>query len=138
VTESPVEKLLSAFDSADLDAVIALFSSEARVLITDGQRAEGRAAVRALIAGLLATLRATSHQITAQWHQDNVWIAEVEANYELQDRLELKGVPRAFVLYEGTDGIADLRVYGAREHPLAEHRTGEEGMWVRERWIPPL
>jgi SnoaL-like domain len=138
VTESPIEKLLRAFDSADLDAVIALFSPEARLLIADGQRAEGRAAVRALLGGFLATVHASSHQITAQWHQDNVWIAEVEANYELQDRLQLNGVPRAFVLYEGPDGIADLRAYGAREHPLAEHRTGEEGMWIRERWIPPL
>ena len=39
---------------------------------------------------------------------------------------------------EGSDGIADLRVYGAHEHALSEHRTGEEGMWIGERWIPPL
>jgi hypothetical protein len=138
VTESPIEKLLRAFDNADLDAVSALFAPEGRLLTVDGQRAEGSAAVRVALARLFAMLHSTSHRITAQWHQDNVWIAEVEADYELQDRLQLNGVLRAIVLYEGPDGIEDMRVYGARERPLAEHRAGEEGMWIRQRWIPPL
>jgi hypothetical protein len=47
-------------------------------------------------------------------------------------------LPRVFVLREGPDGIADLRVYGSHERWLMEHRTGEEGMWIGERWIPPL
>jgi hypothetical protein len=91
-----------------------------------------------VLASFLATLRTTTHRITAEWHEDNVWIAEVEASYELQDWLQINELPRAFVLRDGPDGFADLRVYGAHERPLTDHRTGEEGMWVGGRWVPPL
>lgn len=117
---------------------MALMERNARFLAADGSRAEGEEAVRGVLTTFLATIRSTRHRITAQWHIDNVWIAEVDGDYELQDYLQLDALPRAFVLREGPDGIADLRVYGAHERPLAEHRTGEEGMWIGERWIPPL
>jgi hypothetical protein len=94
--------------------------------------------VRRLLTAFISTLRSTSHRITAQWHEDDAWIAEVEANYELQDYLQLNGLPRAFVLRLGPEGITDFRVYGAHEQPLTDHRTGEEGMWVGGRWVPPL
>jgi hypothetical protein len=43
-----------------------------------------------------------------------------------------------FVMREGPNGFVELHVYGAREHPLSDHRTGEEGTRIGERWIPPL
>jgi hypothetical protein len=138
VAKSPIEQLLGAVDNLDVEAVMALMGPEPRVLAADGRRAAGTEAVRELLTELLAALRSTNHHITAEWHQDNVWIAEVEADYELQDWLELKALPRAFFVREDEGGIADARVYGAHEHPLADHRTGEEGMWVGARWIPPL
>ncbi len=138
VKESPLAKLLQALDDLDLDAAMALTAPHARVLTVDGQRAEGSGEVRELLSAFLATLRSTTHRITAQWHQDDVWIAEVEASYELRDWLELNGLPRVFVVREGADGLHDLRIYGAHEHPLSDHRTGEEGMWIGDRWIPPL
>jgi hypothetical protein len=137
-TETPIERLLSAIDAVDVDAIVALFAPDVRLLTADGQRARGTAEARALLASFLAPLRSTSHRITAQWHEGDVWIAEVEASYVLRDALELNALPRAFVLSEGPDGLADLRVYGAHERPLSEHRTGEEGMWIGGRWIPPL
>ncbi len=138
MSESPIDRLLAALDALDLDAAMALVAPDCRLLTADGRRAEGTEAVRRLLGEFLATLRSTRHVITAQWHQDNVWIAEVEATYELQDRLRLGRLPRAFVLRDGPDGVIDVRVYGAHERPLAEHRTGDEGMWVQNRWIPPL
>ena len=69
---------------------------------------------------------------------DDVWIAEGDADYELQDFLELEALPRVFILRTGEGDSADLRAYGAHERPLTDHRTGEEGMWVGTRWIPPL
>jgi hypothetical protein len=138
MSESPIDRLLAALDALDLDAAMALVAPDCRLLTADGRRAEGAEAVRRLLAEFLATLRSTRHVITAQWHQDNVWIAEVAATYELQDRLRLGRLPRAFVLRDGPDGVIDVRVYGAHERPLAEHRTGDEGMWVQNRWIPPL
>jgi hypothetical protein len=138
VSESPIQQLLGALDNLDLEAVLALVAPNGRLLTADGRRAEGSDAVRELLAEFLGSVRSTSHRITAQWHQDDVWIAEVEADYDLKDWLRMDGLPRAFVLHEGPDGIADLHVYGAHERPLTEHRTGDEGMWVGERWIPPL
>ena len=136
--DSPIDQLLRAMDRLDVDAAMALFASDIRLLTAYGQRAEGAEAVRALLSDFVATLRSTTHRVTAQWHQDNVWIAEVETDYELQDWLQIRAVPRAFVLRVGPEGFVDLRVYGAHEHPLTEHRTGDEGMLIGKRWIPPL
>ncbi len=94
--------------------------------------------MRALLEGFLAKLRSTSHRITAQWHVDDTWIAEVDADYELRDYLQIRDLPRVFVLRGGPDGVSDVRVYGAHERPIDEHRTGEEGIWIGGRWVPPL
>jgi hypothetical protein len=138
MSSSPVEQLLGAIDRCDVDAVMALSAPDVRLLTVDGRRAHGTGAVRELLTKFLGQLRSSSHTITAQWHVDDVWIAEVDVSYELQDWLRLEGLPRVFVARMGPGGIADLRVYGAHEHPLSDHRTGEEGMWIGNRWIPPL
>jgi hypothetical protein len=138
VPESPIEQLLGAIDARDVEAVIALMAPDCRFLVVDGRRVEGTAAVRELLTEFLSTTRSTKHEVTAQWHQDSVWIAEVDATYELTDRMKMGGLPRAFVLREGSDGFVDLRVYGAHERPLTDHPTGEEGMRLGGRWIPPL
>jgi hypothetical protein len=139
VKESPIEQLFAAIDSLDVEAVMALLAPEARLLVADGRRAEGTDEVRELVTSVLAELRSTTHEVTAQWHVEDAWIAEVDASYELRDFLRLGALPRALVLREGPDGIADLRFYGAHEHPVSEHPTGEEwGSLVRGRWIPPL
>jgi SnoaL-like domain len=138
MSASPIERLLEAIDRLDGEGVVSMLAPECRLLTADGHRAEGISAARQLMTAFLGALRSTAHEITSQWHVDDVWIAEVEASYQLEDWLELSALPRAFVLREGPNGIEDLRVYGAHEHPLSEHRSGEEGMWVGGRWIPPL
>ncbi len=138
MTESPIARLLTAFDLLDVDAVAALLAPECRLLMADGRREEGEQEIRQLLAGTFSVLRSAAHTIVAEWHLDGVWIAEVQANFVLQDWLELKELPRAVIVREGPRGISSLHVYGAHEHPLAEHRTGGEGMWLGGRWIPPL
>ncbi len=138
MTESPIEQLLVAFDALDVEGVMAQVAPDAEVLTADGRRAAGTQAVRDLITRLIADLRSTSHRITAEWHQDDTWIAEIDASYELRDWLQLNSLPRVFIIESGPDGIHKLRVYGAHERPLTEHRTGEEGMVIGDRWIPPL
>jgi hypothetical protein len=135
---SPIERLLQAMDESDLEAMVALFAPDAHFRTVDGQRVEGADGVRDFFAELLSTLRSTTHVITHQWQLDDVWIAEGEATYELQDWLQLGPLPRAFIAHDGPEGIAELHVYGAHERPVAEHRTGDEGMWIGGRWIPPL
>jgi hypothetical protein len=60
------------------------------------------------------------------------------ATYELADYYRTSALPRVVIVRVSAEGITELRVYGAHEHPLTEHRTGEEGMWVGGRWVPPL
>lgn len=138
LSDSPIQALFAAFDELDFDGVAALVAPDARLLLADGRRASGRDAVRELLESFAGNLRSTSHKIITQWHLDNVWIAEVEASYELRDWLKLNSLPRAFIAYTGPEGISELHVYGAHERPLTEHRTGDEGLWIGDRWIPPL
>jgi hypothetical protein len=125
-------------DRLDIDATMALMAPEGSLMTADGRHAEGAPAVRQLLTEFFGALRSTSHHITAQWHEDTVWIAEVDSSYELQDWLQMTALPRVFILRDGPHGFVDLRVYGARERPITEHRTGEEGTRVGDRWIPPL
>ena len=138
MSESPIEQLLGAIDKRDVEGAMALMAPNCRLLAVDGRRAEGEAGVRALLTDFVATVRSTTHRITAQWHQDDVWIAELEASYELTDRSKISALPRACVLREGPDGVGELHFYGAHERQLSDHRTGEEGMRIGGRWIPPL
>jgi hypothetical protein len=125
-------------DRLDVDALVGQFAQDGRLMTADGRRAEGSEPLRELLTEFFGTLRSTTHTVTQQRQQDNVSIAEIDASYELRDWLRLNNLPRVFILRDGPQGIEDLRVYGAHEHPIAEHRTGEEGMWVGSRWIPPL
>lgn len=138
MSDSPIEQLLGRMDQLDVDGVLVLLAPEACLLTADGRRADGTDAVRALLASFLGTLRSTTHRITSEWHVDDVWIAEVKASYELRDWLRLTELPRVFVTRMKGERIGDVRVYGAHEQPLTEHPTGEEGMWIGSRWIPPL
>ncbi len=135
---TPIEQLLRAIDALDVGAVIALLAPQPRLLVVDGRRAEGTEAVRELLTEFLDMLRSTTHRITDQWQVDDVCIAEAEASYELRDWLQLNALPRAFIVRTAGGRIADVRVYGAHEQRLSDIPTGEEGMWVSRRWIPPL
>jgi uncharacterized protein (TIGR02246 family) len=138
MTASPIEQLLDAFDRIDGDAVLALFAPDGQMLVADGRHARGTPALADLIADCLDGLRTVAHTITAQWHLDDVWIAELEATYELRDETRLGAFPRAMVLRDGPGGIADLHAYGAHERRLPKHRPGEEGSYLDGHWIPPL
>jgi ketosteroid isomerase-like protein len=138
VDESPIAQLLAAVDNLDVEAATALFAPDARLLTADGRRAEGIEPVRQLLTDFLGTLHATSHRISEEWHEADTWIAEVDATYELDDWMQTSPLPRAFVLRQGPDGIADLRVYGAHERQLTDHPPGGLGTWIHGRSIPPV
>jgi|SRR3954447_110140 hypothetical protein len=138
VKKSPMAELLDAVDTLDVGVVTSLFEPDARLLLADGRLAEGGDAVRELLTDLFGGLRSASHRTTDEWNDGNVWIAEAEASYELHDWTQTGPLPRALVLRMGTDGIADVRVYGANERALGEYATAEEGLWIGGRWMPPL
>ena len=136
--ESPIEQLLLAIDALDLEALIALLSPDCRILTADGRRADGIEAARTLMREFLTELRSATHRITAQWHQDEVWIAEVEATYELEDWLLTTPLPRALIVHAGPRGITELHAYGAHERELIDHETADPGIRLGGRWLPPL
>ncbi len=136
--ESPIAQLLAAVDEFDVEAAVALFAPDARLLSVDGRWSVGLDAVRELLTDLIGILRSSAHRITAQWHQQNVWIAEVEATYELKQDLMRVTRPRAFVLRDGPDGFVDLHVYGAHERQLGDTHSERGEMRLGGRWIPPL
>jgi ketosteroid isomerase-like protein len=138
VSASPIERLLAAFDKLDAERAVAGMAEDCSLLAVDGRRADGRDGVRDLFAAVIAQLHSTSHRLTDQWHVGDVWIAEVEANYVLVDRLELHDVPRVFILHERDGATTDVRIYGAHERKLSEHGSGDGSLHVAGRWMPPL
>lgn len=138
MTESPITSWFEDVGRFDLDSALSAFAPGAKVLSPDGRRAEGADAIRDLLGELVAELREVSYEVTAQWHEGDTWIVELQATYELRDYARIGPVPRAAIARMSDGGIADLRVYGAQERALADRRSGEEGMWVGKRWIPPL
>ena len=94
--------------------------------------------MRVLLDQFLSDLRSASYQLTAQWHQDGVWIAEALATYEMRDWLRLERLPRVFVVEAGADGISAVRVYGANERPLEHYRTADESFRVGGHLLLPL
>ena len=131
-------QLLEAFDKRDVDASMALIAPDCRLMVVDGRRVEGAEAVRELFTEFLGTLRSTTHRITAEWHLDDVWIAEAEAKYELTGMVRLGARPRAFVAHEGPVGLVELHAYGAHERPLSAHEGGDGELRLGGQWIPPL
>ena len=108
---------------------MALVGPEPGFLTADGRRGAGTEAVRELLNEFLAALRSTAHRVTAQWHLDDVWVAEVEADYELQDWLALKALPRVFILRMGEAGCrrACLRRARTSAHRASHRRRRDVG-----------
>ncbi len=118
--------------------MVALAAPDVQLLTVDGRRAAGAAEMRAVLGDFLGSLRSATHRVTAQWHPDDVWIAEVDASYELKDMTRLGVLPRAFIVRAGPDGLSDVRAYGAHEQPLTELGAAEHEMRLGGNWIPPL
>jgi ketosteroid isomerase-like protein len=137
VEKSPLVELLTAIDKLDVEAAMALCAPDCTFITADGRHAAGHPEVSRLLNEFLSVLRSTSHEVTAQWHQGDMWIAEVLANYELRDRLRLEQLRRAFFVRTGAGGILDVRAYGANERQLIE-RDGTEPMRMGGRLILPL
>jgi hypothetical protein len=114
-----------------------MLAPDVEMLVADGRRASGLEAGLELIDDAVGSNREMAHEFTNVWHTEGVWIAEVSARYVLRDWHELRDVPRVFIAREGADGISELRVYGANEHPMHELMEQEE-MRIGGRPMMPL
>ncbi len=139
VSPTPLEELLDALDALDLDRAMALLAPDCALLMCDGGRAHGAEDVRTQVGDLLEHLRSATHRLANQWQVGDVWIAELEADYELRDQSRLSRLPRAIVARAGAGGgIAELRVYGAHEHAIYDRGGGDGSMVIGGRYMPPL
>jgi hypothetical protein len=139
VPDTPMQQVLSALDALDLDRAVALFAPDASLTTDFGDKAVGRDRVRDVLGEFLHELRATHHEITTEWHpEDEVWIAEMSATYELSDYSRRGPYQRAMILRVGDGGIEDMRIYGAHEVRLSE--AGRQYAEVRAPggWLPTL
>lgn len=139
MADSPIAQVLQAIDELDVDASVSLFTDDGRMAATDGRVAKGISEIRGLLGDFLGELRDTEHRVTSQWHVDEeVWIAEVEATYELHNQVRIGPLPRAFVLRDSSRGIVDLRVYGSHEGSLAAMAAEPPGIRVSGHWLPAI
>lgn len=135
---SPLAQLLAAIDRLDPAAITGLCTADCRFATVDGRVAEGVDQIGELLTDFLGVLRSTQHQLTSEWHVDDVWIAEVLASYELADWMRLERLPRVFVVRTAPGGLRDVRVYGARERPLSDESEGGMGARSGGRPVLPL
>lgn len=136
---SPIATVLKAIDALDVETFTGLFAPEGRLMTVDGRIANGAAELRQVISRFIADLRATSHRQTAEWHPEpDVWIAELEATYELTNYAQLGPYARAIVLRDGSDGIRELRIYGLHERPLIDSTRGYQEVFGAGHWLPTL
>lgn len=138
--ESPIQAVLRSLDAIDLEATVGLFAPDGLLTTVFGERAQGDARVRSVLGAFLEGLRASHHEIEAQWNpQTDVWVAQVSATYELTDFSRQGPYERAIILRAGATGIAELRIYGQHELPLAESGRGYvEVHGAHHGWLPTL
>lgn len=134
-----MQAVLRALDALDLETAVALFAPDASLSTLFGETATGRDRVHELLGAFLRELRATHHQVSAEWNPEpGVWLAEMSATYELADFSRRGPYGRVMVLHAGDDGIEQLRIYGAHELPLAEDGRAYENVRGPHGWLPTL
>lgn len=138
--DSPIQAVLRSLDAIDLDGAVELFAPDGLLTTVFGDRAQGRDRVRAMLGTFLEGLRASHHELEAEWNaQDGVWLAQVSATYELSDFSRRGPYERAIILRVDDAGITELRIYGQHERPLAESGHGYVEVHDAHRgWLPTL
>jgi hypothetical protein len=138
VAGSPISVVLDALDALDIDALVAQLAPGSCLLRTDGRAAEGTDEVRSALGEFVSELYGTTHSISDEWHpEDGVWIAEMEATYEMKNGTRHGPYKRAVVLRADERGITDIRFYGSHELPLNAHRPYQE-VRAGTHWLPTL
>ncbi len=116
------------------------FAPEGILTTVFGERADGRDGVREVLSAFLGGLRASHHELEAEWDTtDGVWLAQVSATYELSDFSRRGPFERAIILRGSDAHIAELRIYGQHELPLSKSGHGYvEVHNAHHGWLPTL
>jgi hypothetical protein len=136
---SPIQAFVGAVDRLDLQEVISLFGPDARLITAFTESQPGLEGVTVELSKFLGELRATEHEISAEWNPEpGTWVAEMTATYELTDHSRRGPYKRAIILREANGLIEQLTIYGTHELPLSE--AGRPYTEVRgpHGWLPTL
>jgi len=139
MSESPIQAFVGAIDTLDLQAVISLFGPDARLTTPYTESPRGIEGVRVELSKFLGELRATEHELTAEWNPEpGIWVAEMTATYELTDYSRRGPYKRAIIVREADGLIDELTVYGAHELPLPEGGRPYTEVRGPHGWLPTL
>jgi hypothetical protein len=139
MSDSPIAAVLAAIDSLDLEGTLELFAPSGNFMTAFGAEANGTEELREELSGFFAGLRGCAHTVETEWHPEpTVWIAEVNATYELEDFSQRGPYKRVLVLRQGEDGIVSLRIYGAHELPLNSSAETYQEVRGPHGWLPTL
>jgi hypothetical protein len=138
LSASPIERFIDAIDVLDVETAVTLMGPDCVLLTTTGDTAEGAGPVSKLLAEFLDPVRSTAHRILTHWHVDDVWIAEVEADYELTNDTRIGSLPRAIFWASQPNGSAVVHFYGAHEGAIRDLGKPAGAMLLDGHWIPPL
>jgi hypothetical protein len=140
VPDTPMQAVLNALDTLDLDSAVGMFAPDGTLTTLFGdETAQGHERIRAVLGEFLQGLRASQHATVSEWNpEDDLWIAEMTATYELSDYSRRGPFRRAIILRAGAAGITEMRIYGAHERPLSEAGRPYEEVRVAGGWLPTL
>jgi hypothetical protein len=139
MSDSPIQTFIDAIDRLDLESVVSLFGPDGLFVTAFGTEAVGLEQVRGELSTFLGGLRATQHQIVAEWNPEpDTWIAETTATYELTDFSRRGPYKRAIFVRSASGLIEQLTIYGAHELPLPEAERAYTNVRGPHGWLPTL
>jgi uncharacterized protein (TIGR02246 family) len=92
-----INQLFATIDSKDTDAFVGFLTEDAVFVFGNAQPVSGRAAIRELLVGFFASIRALRHDVTDAWTLPEVAVAIGQVTYTRLDGSSLS-VPFADVL----------------------------------------
>ncbi|HSN54441.1 MAG TPA: nuclear transport factor 2 family protein [Candidatus Sulfomarinibacteraceae bacterium] len=103
--------LFAAIDAADVDAFMGWLTQDCSFVYGSSEPVRGADAVRALVAGFLASFRRVTHRVDSSWEADDAGVTEGLVTYITADGREVT-LPFCNVFHLAADGrIRDYRIY---------------------------
>lgn len=105
-----IARVFATADSLDADALIELYTDDARAQVGNAPAAEGKAAVLEAFRGLFGSIRGMRHRFTQTWDVGDVAIVEADVEY-VRPGGEPVTMPCVTILRREGDLIRDDRIY---------------------------
>ena len=105
-----MNQLFAAIDGKDADAFVGFLTENAVFAFGNTQPVSGRAAIRELLVGFFASIRALRHEVTDAWRLPDMAVAIGQVTYTRLDGSSLS-VPFADVLKMRQGLVSEYLIY---------------------------